>query len=178
MAISPKAATALYIFFFFGRDDVNMGGEELNRFLSFMSKSIMTQQDVFHVFNLMVLSIWVRRGCCPWCWTSLEEPLRPFHSCLLGCNSNWFYSFLTTLAHPPTAGRCDCSFPLLSAHLYISPPMCLWLFHVISVSCFLILWRLPQTFSITQAQTLVHQFQVSAAAVANSRPAVWFTTSD
>lgn len=44
----------------------------------------------FILSDAVLCSVWVRCGCCPWCWTSLEEPLGHNHSFLLCCNSSWF----------------------------------------------------------------------------------------
>lgn len=117
-----------------------MGGKEMNLFPSFESKSITNHQDVASSFLFD------------------EQPTREMRGAVRGAEQVWrshsgshfccvatpidSHSFLTTLAHPPTAGRCDCSFlsptPLCSLVVFICcpPPPSLSVPSVISASCF------------------------------------------
>lgn len=74
----------------------------------------------------MTGSVWERCGCCPWCWTSLSRLLRPIHSFLQCCNSNWF---TLVSVHFGTSSNCwkvwlfvpDPRSSLLTGHPFVSP---------------------------------------------------------
>lgn len=118
---------------------------EVNLSPSVLSKSGINQQDVFHLPD-RVFSVW--RAVCErdegavrgaeQVWKSHSGTSTHFCSV---ANSDWFtLIFPATLAHPPTAGRCDCSSlsptPLCSLIIFISTPCIFLQLCVISVSCF------------------------------------------
>lgn len=111
MGMSPRGRG------FFGCDDVTTFKVQI----SFKTAGFVL--CFFFLFVCLTGSLWERWECCPWCWTSLHEPLRRIHFFLLCCNSNWF----TLLPdHFGTSSSCSEVWlfiphsSLLPGHLYIS----------------------------------------------------------